>query len=332
MRTAGLRAAGTAPISQQVLWGVHRIQPGVDYDPAAIQQMPLDGLTQRYLAGDEPRTFRVDLADGEYRVTVVAPAVGGTTTPVRVGGATLRLGGHSTMEAQVDVTVEGGSLELTVGGTGPWACAGIVVQPHRPEIAHLPAAGLRAEQDALITATVTAPHGVRGVHLRYRSGETWVELSMQGDGAAFRATIPADCLQADQLVYELVAEGSRGLTGRRSACAGIVRGFRAPVVTSTRGPEAWTPRECLSFRLALEHGPYAREVRLHYREADQNRSFRVASAEGGRSGEFVFEIDPRHLDDAYDLLYYFEVVDVLGGGSFYPDPFREKRYFVVHPL
>ena len=104
------------------------------------------------------------------------------------------------------------------------------------------------------------------------------------------------------------------------------------MVTSASGPEVWTPTEKLALHLTLENGRYAREVRLHYREADQNRDFRYSTLACGRSGEYVFEIDPRHLDGAYDLLYYFEVVDVLGGGSFYPDPFRETRYFICRPL
>jgi hypothetical protein len=70
---------------------------------------------------------------------------------------------------------------------------------------------------------------------------------------------------------------------------------------------------------------------LHYREADQNRAFRTATLAGGRSGQYVFEVDPRHLDSAYDLIYYFEVVDVLGGGSFYPNPFKEARYYICRP-
>jgi hypothetical protein len=67
------------------------------------------------------------------------------------------------------------------------------------------------------------------------------------------------------------------------------------------------------------------------READQNVDFRLAALPGGYSGAYTFDINPRWLDPAYDLIWYFEVTDVLGGGSFYPDPFSEARYFVCAP-
>jgi hypothetical protein len=262
---------------------------------------------------------------------LLAPQVAGGTTTVRIADAVAQLGRPSATEAQLDVTVDGGHLEVSIGGPGPWALAGLIIQPRRPEIAHLAASGLPAEQDAVLTATATARDGIRGMHLRYQVEDVWHELPMKGGGAAFCATVPAAHLKGDSLAYELVAEDTSGLTAQRKARTAIVHGFQTPVVSSASGPEVWSPSDKLSFRLTLEDGRYAREVRLRYREADQNREFRMSTLAGGRSGDYVFEIDPRHLDGAYDLMYYFELVDVLGGGSFYPDPFRETRYLICRP-
>jgi hypothetical protein len=82
----------------------------------------------------------------------------------------------------------------------------------------------------------------------------------------------------------------------------------------------------------LENGEHAREVVLHYREADQNRNFRTERLAAGRSGEYVFDVDTLPLDDNYELIYYFEVVDVFGRGSFYPDPFTDARYRICKPV
>ena len=110
-----------------------------------------------------------------------------------------------------------------------------------------------------------------------------------------------------------------------------MRAFQPPWVVGVSRQDRWSPSEELTLRLTVEAGAYLREVRLHYREADQNRDFRTTALVGGHSGEYVFQVDTRCLDDSYELIYYFEVVDVLGGGSFYPDPFREARYFVCRP-
>ena len=69
-------------------------------------------------------------------------------------------------------------------------------------------------------------------------------------------------------------------------------------------------------------------MRLHYREADQNREWWTLGQRGGRSGEYTFRVDTTYLDELYDLISYVEVIDVLGSGSFCPDPFAEARYWV----
>jgi hypothetical protein len=77
---------------------------------------------------------------------------------------------------------------------------------------------------------------------------------------------------------------------------------------------------------------FARELVLHYREADQNRNFRSASLVPSSSQNYTFKVDPRHLDANYEVIYYLEVRDRLGSGSFYPDPFSDARYRIIKPL
>ena len=152
---------------------------------------------------------------------------------------------------------------------------------------------------------------------------------MDGDGVDFHALVPATDLVAESLEYEFVAGDVKGRTSRLANLrTPIVRDFRPPRIPEVDGPSSWRSMEKLVFGLVLEDGEYAREVRLHYREADQNREFRLVKLPGGRSGVYEFTIDLQVLDAAYELIYYFELVDVLGGGSFYPDPFKEARYFI----
>ena len=155
---------------------------------------------------------------------------------------------------------------------------------------------------------------------------------MGGDGVAFHSAVPVADLGSDSLAYELVAEDMQGRTSHLSGLgAPVVRGFRRPRITQVDGPDVWSPSYELALRVALENGEHVSEVRLHYREADQNRDFRLMKLRGGRSGDYEFRVATRYLDAEYDLIYYFELVDVLGGGSFHPDPFDEARYFVCGP-
>jgi hypothetical protein len=315
-----------------VVWGVHFITPGQEYDPAEIETMPLDGLTHRYVMAESPHTFRVDLPNGAYEVALVAPAVAGAHTRVAIAGTMLDLGGGQPGMAKTLVEVQDGTLSIEVGGEGQWALAGMTIRPRSPLIAHLAPAGARAEEDLKVTATATAPDGIRAMRLRYRSNGNWQEVSMAGDGTAFEGVIPAGALSGDTLEYALVAEDNQGSAAQREGITiPVVRGFKTPRIVRSSGPATWSPDQILTFEVELENDAYANEILLHYREADQNRSFRQASIPAGKSGKYTFELDPRHLDGNYELIYYFEVRDRLGSGSFYPDPFSEARYWIVKP-
>ena len=295
--------------------------------------MPLDGLTQYFASADEPHTFRVDLPDGEYELTLVAPTAAGAITPTLVQGNVATLGGKALVEARINVVVTKRSLDVMVGGQGTWALSGLIVRPLAPVIAHLPPPGIQVEEDpVVITATATAPDGIRSMTLRYHASHRWRELQMDGDGVAFHAAVPVADLGNGSLAYELVAKDMQGRTSRLSGLsAPVARGFRRPRITFVESPGVWSPSDELELRVALENGEFAREVRLHYREADQNRDFRLMKLRGGRSGDYEFRVATRYLDVGYDLIYYFELVDVLGGGSFHPDPFDEARYFICGP-
>jgi hypothetical protein len=82
--------------------------------------------------------------------------------------------------------------------------------------------------------------------------------------------------------------------------------------------------------VTLENGEHVREIRLHYREADQNREFRLATLPGGAERS-TFQIDASDLDHAYELLAYFEIIDTFGRGFFHPDPLEQSRYYIIGP-
>jgi hypothetical protein len=291
----------------------------------------VDGLTQTYLTGNGSKVFRVDLCDGEYEVTVISPAVAASSTSVRVGDVQLDVGGQAPALARATVAVHDGAMMLKVGDSGRWALAGLIVRSVLPQIAHLPPVAVSDDEDAVITATATAPTGVTGMLVCYRTGSDRREVPLARDGVSFSATVPAVELSGDTLSYSLIAEGRSGVTETRSFHVPIVRGFQKPRAVTSHGPATWSRAADLIFELTLENGESASEIRLHYREADQNAAFRTAVLDGGRSGLYEFVIAADLLDDAYELIYYFEIVDALGGGSFYPDPLREARYFVSRP-
>lgn len=332
LRAAGLKMIGPEQLTNPEVWGVHWIMPGVEYDPRESDSIPLDGLTYRYIMADSPYTWQVDLPNGCYEVCLVAPEAANRITSVNLAGKAVSIGEPMALTAKIKVEVADSKLVITVGEKGPWALAGLTVRPYMPLLGHLAPCAVPAGQNLVLTATATAPDGIQSVVVSYQSGTIFRKVEMHGDGVAYQVTIPAADLAGNDLKYEIKASSPSGQTGCfTSPEIPIVIGFKAPVITSAEGPITWNPSGSLVFRVDLVNGESARELVLHYREADQNRNFRQAVQPVGKSGKFEFLIDPRYLDGNYELIYYFEVRDRFGSGSFYPDPFSDARYRIIKP-
>ena len=71
------------------------------------------------------------------------------------------------------------------------------------------------------------------------------------------------------------------------------------------------------------------DVWLHYRTVDQNADFKVISMEKEDDKKYSGTIPASDFDPIFDEMYYFELVDKFGNGSFYPDPFTGGRYYVI---
>lgn len=69
----------------------------------------------------------------------------------------------------------------------------------------------------------------------------------------------------------------------------------------------------------------ARTVRLHYRPVNQLAPFQTI--EGPADSKLT--IPGGDIQDRWDLMYYFEVLDKGGSGWFHPDPLRQTPYYVV---
>lgn len=332
-RTAGLRETGSGRLPNPLVWGVHNIIPGVKYDPSIIESLPLDGLTQHYITAETPHSFRVDLQDGEYEIALIAPAAANAQARFSVDGQELDCGSRSGSDVvKTFVQAQNGTLSIETGGEGLWALAGLVIRPRAPLIAHLVPQAVHAGRDLTITATASAPDGIRSMTLRYQAAGSWREIAMTGDGTTFQGVIPAAALSGEALSYKLHAEDCAGRAAVKDGLrVPILRGFQMPRITRVSGPSIWSPDQEMVFEAVLEHGEFARELILRYREADQNRAFRSVSLLTGADRTYTFNVDPRHLDGNYEIIYYLEVRDRCGSGSFFPDPFSDARCRIIKP-
>ena len=81
----------------------------------------------------------------------------------------------------------------------------------------------------------------------------------------------------------------------------------------------------LTLALQISGATKPKQVRLHYRAANQLVPFKVLEVAPGAA----FTIPGHDIQGQWDLMYYFEVIDDSGGGWFQPEPTRETPYYVV---
>lgn len=95
-----------------------------------------------------------------------------------------------------------------------------------------------------------------------------------------------------------------------------------PTIRHT-APTAVTAGQPLTLAVQVSGKPKA--VRLHYRAVNQLVPFKVLEAAPGEA----FTIPGIDLQDRWDFMYYFEVIDERNDGWFHPDRLRETPYYVV---
>jgi len=104
--------------------------------------------------------------------------------------------------------------------------------------------------------------------------------------------------------------------------AHVAKAARGPAMLHA-APASATAGSPLTLSLQVAGKP--KSVRLYYRPVNQLASFKMLEAAPGAK----FTIPGADIQDHWDLMYYFEVIDDRNAGWFHPDPLRETPYYVV---
>jgi hypothetical protein len=208
----------------------------------------------------------------------------------------------------------------------------------KPHLAHLPTYSALKGEDLTISATVTSSSSLRAARLFYRGegDEEYRDAAMQVDEHVCSATIPGAELAVHTLEYYIQAEDKDGNlsyfpeAGRQSPISvKLADEFRAPEVVEHTRITSHSASGPLTLGLRVDDDSDMADVWLHYRAVDQNAEFRVKPMEKNGDGEYTAVIPASDFDPNFDEMYYFELVDRFGSGSFYPDAFTAGRYYVI---
>ncbi len=82
----------------------------------------------------------------------------------------------------------------------------------------------------------------------------------------------------------------------------------------------------LTMKLNINSATAATRIRLYYRPVNQLAKFKMMEH---APGEPTFTIPGEDVSANFDLMYYFEILNAVGGGWFQPDPLTATPYYVA---
>ena len=289
-----------------------------------------NSLTEDGLSGTNPATLQIDLPDGCYQVsllisdeTINARSHG----PMNIGIADTLFSNISLLPLQektlsADVTVKG--VPLIISLSGNWFVSGLLVYPDKPIIASTPYHVIDLQNDE-ISATVTAPRGVSSVELvlnevphpmcYQRPEEYVINIKSLVEGKA-------------DGTYYIKATDNQGNVASTKPVSFLHR-TKKSCIHITHEPVCNAPlNEAIKLSIQVDSENPLQAVNLCYSAV--NHFIPVTTLPMIlKDGSWVAEIPAGAFDKMWDILYYFEVVDMYGSGIIYPD-FRERTpYYVI---
>ena len=319
------------------------------FSPSDLE-VPTEYLCLDFVAGRSPASFRFDLPDGRYKVTFLIGDVSDAPTShgamsVSVDGAdvgtNLEIPTGEVREVIAEVSVTDGSLSvgLTPSDESEWILNGLIVAEMKPRVAHLPVFSAVKGEALAINATVSSPSTLNGARVFYRTDGA-VEYradAMSESGHIVSAVIPGAALAGDGIEYYIRAEDEHGNPiffpsgGSQTPIATkLAEDSRPPMVIEHERVASHSSSNPLTLSLKVDSDRNPPDVLLHYRTVEQNADFRAVAMGRTSDGEFSATIPATDFVPNFDEMYYFELVDQFGNGTFYPDPFTGGRYFVIN--
>jgi hypothetical protein len=303
-----------------------------------------------YVCGTKPATFRVDLPNGEYDITLIMKEEGAfSASPSNHGPMTIRIQGEKEVnslsvpageiiEYRCRAKVSDGKLliDFFCAPGSDWIINGLTITNTRPRIAHIPKRKAVLGEKIRIDATVTSTDPVTTIlHYRNKGTDTYSSLQMkQVDKYCYKAEIPQKTFTKGDLEYYIEATKKNGKTSTYPQ-----DGKTKPIIIigsqSDDFPRIYhdgilkcTAGKPLAIIAKVESSVDLRFVRLHYRDLNAFEKYKTVPMKFS-DGVYQAAIPASDITEEWDLMYYIEAVNMIGNGTFFPDAPKEEPYVIV---
>lgn len=188
------------------------------------------------------------------------------------------------------------------------------------------------------TSTIEPPDKLTGVNLFYSldGGSSFKKKVMQQqESFIFAADISGDEVKKGTILYYIQASDSIGQTvhfprnDRENAFSIRVSSDQAAPQFAHKPVTEWEPGKDLPIKVKVADPSGIKRVTLYYRQTRQALQYSVVNMSGDGAGNFSAVVPGYMLTKEFDFMYYFEAIDKVGNGIFYPDPDIEDPHLIV---
>ena len=312
----------------------------------------VNSLYSDYVWGTVPATFVTSLPAGVYEVIII---LGDRSEEARNHGPfDIRVNGDPAFSNVMSVAGEVMNLKKTFDLSQgrltvtfqphegeEWFVSGIVARSEVPVITHNPPRTAHAGAEVYLDAGVSSPADIKGVTLCYRKNGNVMRDIMEPleDNLLYRAPAPALAVQkAGKLDYWFEALSENGRRARLPAHTDSQRCYSLSVGPADQKLPSIQHEPVTAAKAGKDIDVTAKvhstcplqSVRLHYRHLNQYYQWNIVEMESDGS-VYRFDIPGDYITANWDLMYYLEVVDERGEGSFAPesDPVSTIPYWVI---
>ncbi len=253
-------------------------------------------------------------------------------------------------------------LKFSAGSGGDFILNGLTFTRIEPHIAHVPVRRTLPGQDMTLHATVTLPvqvlmpvknslsiargttstieppDGIDRVQLYYShdGGRSFKAVDMTSDqDKIFSATVPGSDVREGELLYYLQASDTIGQTvhlpkeNPNQAYSVLVSHDRTPPEVTHHVTPDWEQGKPFPLEVRVKDPSGVESVILYYRQTRQAMQYSVVTMQHVGGDTYAAIVPGFMFTSEFDFMYFFETVDSVGNGIFYPDPDTTDPHLIV---
>jgi hypothetical protein len=292
--------------------------------------------------------IKLPVPDGRYRIQVDIQDRSATSKahgPMWIEANGFDYTGRFTVAAgeraqkEFETTSADGKLEILFDNdtSADWYANTVTITRVDPLISHVPVRRAVPGHDVSIRASVSGVDPLDKVELAYGSdkGGYGTREMKSVESISYQAAIPAAAVQ-NGLTYFIEACDKRGRSstwpdgGRLHPTPVLVTDDREPPQLHHTPIAQAEPLKPLRVSARVTDASGVEWVRLRYRGLTQHQEYRtIRMLPSGKGDVFEATIPGDQITAPFDLMYFFEVMDMAGNGKIYPDLEKETPYVVV---